>query len=136
MKMYLINTCNFKGVKIRKQTTKDGVQFNFVPLEEVHSSCTPLGNTGESMVVDLERTDQISLKSYLSFKPFEGFSPIGVKKDSLNLPAHNSGGQGLVFHLPNVISAESTPLKDPPLVKKSYEVVPNNFKVLSLGWCL
>ena len=82
------------------------------------------------MVVGLERIDQISPKSQ-AFKPSEGLSPIGVKKDGLNLPAHNSGGQGLVSHLTNVIPAEPTPLKGPPPVKKSYEVVPNNFKVPS-----
>ena len=32
---------------------------------------------------------------------------------------------------PNVIPAEPTPLKGPPPVKKSHEVVPNNFKVPS-----
>ena len=90
--MYLINTHNPKGVKIRKQAARDGVQFNFVPPEGVPSSCTPLGNTGEFMAVGPERTDQISSKSYVSFKPSEGLSPIGVKKDGLNLPARNSRG--------------------------------------------
>ena len=90
----------------------------------------PLGNTGESMVVGLERIDQTSLKSP-AFKPSEGLSPIDVKKDGSNLPAHNSGGQGLVFCLSNVIPAEPTPPKNLPPLKKSHEVVPNNFKVLS-----
>ena len=129
MEMYLINTHDPKGVKIRKQAARDGVQFNFIPLEEVSSSCTPLSNTGEFMVGP-ERIDQTSPKSQAS-KPSEGLSPIGVKKDGLNLPVHNFGGQGLVFCLPNVIPAESTPPKGPPPVKKSHEVVPNNFKVPS-----
>ena len=128
--MYSINTCDLKEVKIRKQAARDGVQFNFVLLEGVSSSCTPLSNTGESMVVGPERIDQTSPKSQAS-KPPEGLSPIGVKKDGSNLPACNSGGQGLVSHSPNVISAEPTPLKGPPPVKKSHEVVPNNFKVPS-----
>ena len=128
--MYLINTCNSKGVKIRKQAARDGVQFNFVLPEGVPSSYTPLGNTGESMVVGPERIDQTSPKSQAS-KPVEGLSLIGVKKDGSNLPACNSDGQGLMFHLPNVIPAEPTPLKGPPPVKKSHEVVPNNFKVPS-----
>ena len=55
--MYLINTHNPKGVKIRKPAARDGVQFNFVPPEGVPPSCTPLGNAGESMVVGFERTD-------------------------------------------------------------------------------
>ena len=131
MEMYSINTHNPKEVKIRKQAAKDGVQFNFVLLEGVPSSGTPLRNTGESIAVGSERTDQISFKSYTSFKPSKGLFPIGVKKDGLNLPACNSGGQGLVFHLPNVIPAEPTPPKGPPLVKKSHEVIPNNFKVPS-----
>ena len=66
-----------------------------------------------------------------TLKPSKGLSPIGVKKDGLNLLACNSGGQGLVFRLPNVIPAELTPLKDPPPVKKNHEAVPNNFKVPS-----
>ena len=131
MKMYLINTCNPKGVKIRKQAVRNSVQFNFVSLEEVPSSSTPLRNTGESMAVGPERIDQISPKSYASSKPSEGLSPIGVKKDGLNLPMYNSGGQGLVSCLPNVISAEPTPPKGPPPVKKSHEAIPNNFKVPS-----
>ena len=57
MEMYLINTCNPKGVKIRKQAARDGVQFNFIPPEEVPSSSTPLRNTGESIAVGPERTD-------------------------------------------------------------------------------
>ena len=129
--MYLINTCNLKGVKIRKQTAKDGVQFNFVPLEGVSSFSILLRNTGEFMVVDPKRTDQFSSKSYTSFKPSKGLSPIGVKKDNLNLPARNSGGQGLVSCLLNVIPAKPTTLKGPPPVKKSHEAVPNNFKVPS-----
>ena len=36
--MYLINTYDPKGVKIRKQAARDGVQFNFVPPEGVLSS--------------------------------------------------------------------------------------------------
>ena len=131
MEMYLINTCNLKRVKIRKQAARDGVQFNFVPPEGVSSSGTPLGNTGESMAVGPERTDQFSPKSYVLFKPFKGLSPIGVKKDGLNLPACNFGGQRLVSHSPNVIPAEPTPPKGPPPVKKSHEAIPNNFKVLS-----
>ena len=106
------------------------MQFNFVLLEGVPSSCTSLGNTGESMVVGPERINQTPPKSQAS-KPSEGLSPIGVKKDSSNLPVHNSGGQGLVFHSSNVIPAEPTPPKGPPPVKKSHEVVPNNFKVPS-----
>ena len=129
--MYSINTHDSKEVKIRKQAARDGVQFNFVPLEGVSSSSTPLRNTGESMAVDPERTDQFSPKSYTSSKSSKGLSPIGVKKDGLNLPVHNSEGQGLVSHLPNVIPAEPTPLKGPPPVKKSYEAIPNNFKVPS-----
>ena len=131
MEMYLINTCNPKGVKIRKQVARDGVQFNFIPPEGVPSSCTSLGNTGESMAVGSKKTDQISSKLYASFKPFKGLSPIGVKKDGLNLPVYNSGDQRLVFHSLNVIPAEPTPLKGLPPVKKSHEVIPNNFKVLS-----
>ena len=121
IEIYLINTCDPKGVKIRKQTAKDGVQFNFVPPEGVKirkqaakdgvqfnfvppegvpSSSTPLRNIGESMAVGLERIDQISPKSYTLFKPSEGLSPIGVKKDSLNLPACNSEGQELVSFCP------------------------------------
>ena len=128
--MYSINTHNSKGVKIRKQATRDGVQFNFILLEGVSSSCTLLGNTGESMVVGPERIDQTSPKSQAS-KLSEGFSPIGVKKDSLNLLMCNFGGQGLVFCLLNVIPAEPTPPKDLPPVKKSHEVVSNNFKIPS-----
>ena len=112
--MYSINTHNPKEVKIRKQTARDGVQFNFVLLEGVSSSCTPLSNTDESMVVDPERIDQTSPKLQAS-KPSEGLSPIGVKKDGSNLPACNSGGQGLVSHLSNIIPAESTPSKGPLL---------------------
>ena len=56
-------THNSKGVKIRKQAAKDGVQFNFVPFEGVFPSCTPLRNAGESIVVGPERTDQFSPKS-------------------------------------------------------------------------
>ena len=106
------------------------MQFNFILPEGVSSSCTPLSNTGESMVVGPERIDQTSPKSQAS-KPSEGLSPIGAKKDGSNLLACNFGGQGLVFCLPNVIPAEPTPPKGPPPVKKSYEVVPNNFKVPS-----
>ena len=129
--MYSINTHDPKGVKIRKQAVKDGIQFNFIPLEGVPSFSTPLRNTGESMVVDFERTDQFCPKLHALFKPSKGLSPIGVKKDSLNLPVCNSEGQGLESHLLNVIPAEPTPLKGPPPVKKSSEAVPNNFKVLS-----
>ena len=128
--MYSINTHDPKGVKIRKQAARDGVQFNFVSPEGVPSSCAPLGNTGESMVVGPERKDQTPPKSQAS-KPAEGLSPIGVKKDGSNLPARNAGGQGLVSRSPNVIPAEPTPPKGPPPVKKSHEVVPNNFKVPS-----
>ena len=128
--MYSINTHDPKGVKIRKQAARDGVQFNFILPEGVPSSCTPLSNTGESMVVGPERIDQTPSKSQAS-KPAEGLSPIGVKKDGSNLPVCNAGGQGLVSHSPNVIPAEPTPLKGPPPVKKSHEVVPNNFKVPS-----
>ena len=67
MEMYLINTCDPKGVKIRKQAAKDGVQFNFVFLKGVPPSCTPLGNAGESMVVGPERTDQFSPKSHFIY---------------------------------------------------------------------
>ena len=81
-------------------------------------------------MVGPERIDQTSPKSQAS-KPSEGLSPIGVKKDSLNLLVCNSGGQGLVSCLSNVIPAEPTPLKGPPPVKKSHEVIPNNFKVPS-----
>ena len=63
--------------------------------------------------------------------PSVGLSPIGVKKDNLKLPVCKFGGQGLVSYSPNVIPTESTPLKGPPPVKKSYEAVPNNFKVPS-----
>ena len=70
-KIYLINTCNSKGVKIRIQATRDGVQFNFVPLKEVPLSYTFLGNTSKFMMVSLERTNQISSKSYASIKLFE-----------------------------------------------------------------
>ena len=117
-----------KGVKIRKQAARDGVQFNFVSPEGVPLSYIPLSNTGESMVVGPEKIDQIPPKLQAS-KPAEGFSSIGVKKDGSNLSVHNAGGQELVSHLPNVISAEPTPLKGPPPVKKSHEVVPNNFYV-------
>ena len=131
MKIYLINTCNLKGVKIRKQVAKDGVQFNFVPLEGVSPSCTSLGNAGESMVVGSERTDQFSPKSNALPKLSIGLSLISVKKDSLKLPVHKFGGQRLVFHLLNVIPAEPTPPKGPPPVKKSYKAIPSNFKVPS-----
>ena len=90
--MYSINTCNSKGVKIRKQAAKDGVQFNFVPLEEVFPSCTPLRNAGEAIMVSFERSDQFSSKLHASFKPFVGLSPKSVKKDSFNLPVCKSGG--------------------------------------------
>ena len=89
--MYSINTRDPKGVKIRKQAAKDGVQFNFVLPEGVPSSCAPLSKTGEPMVVGPERIDQIPPKSQAS-KPAEGLSPIGVKKDDSNLPVHNAGG--------------------------------------------
>ena len=128
--MYSINTCDPKEVKIKKQAARDSMQFNFIPLEGVPSSCTSFGNTGEFMVVGPERIDQTSSKSQTS-KAFKGLSPIGVKKDGLNLPVCNSRSQGLVFHLPNVIPVEPTPLKGPPPVKKSHEVIPNNFKVPS-----
>ena len=114
MEMYSINTRDPKGVKIRKQAARDGVQFNFVPPEGVPSSCTSLGNTGESIVVGPERTDQFSPKSNALPKPSEGLSPIGVKKDGLNLPVCNSGGQGLVSCSPNVIPAEPYPSEGPP----------------------
>ena len=114
MEMYSINTRDPKGVKIRKQAARDGVQFNFILPEGVPSSCTPLGNTGESMVVGLERIDQTPPKSQAS-KPAEGLSPIGVKKDGSNLPVCNAGGQGLVFCSPNVIPTEPTPPKGPLL---------------------
>ena len=84
-----------------------GVQFNFVPPEEVPPSCTPLGNAGEAMVVGLERSDQFSPKSHALFKFSIGLSSISVKKDSFNLPMHKFGGQRLVSCLPNVIPAES-----------------------------
>ena len=129
--MYSINTCNLKGVKIRKQAARDGVQFNFVPPEGVPPSCTPFRNAGESMVVGSKRTDQFSSKSHVLSKPSIGLSPIGVKKDDLNLPVYKSEGQGLVFCLSNVIPAEPTPLKGSPPVKKSHEAIPNNFKVPS-----
>ena len=48
--------------------------------------CTPFRNTGESMVVDFEKTDQFSSKSHISFKFSKGLSSIGVKKNGLNLP--------------------------------------------------
>ena len=79
MEMYSINTCDPKGVKIRKQAARDGVQFNFILPEGVPSSCTPLGNTGESMVVGPERIDQTPPKSQAS-KPAEGLSPLVLKK--------------------------------------------------------
>ena len=82
-------------------------------LKEFLHPVPPLGNAGESMVVGPERTDQFSPKPHASSKSSVGLSPIGVKKDGLNLPMHKSGGQGLVFHLSNVISAEPTPLKGP-----------------------
>ena len=133
--MYSINTHNPKEVKIRKQAVRNCVQFNFVPLEGVSPSCTPLGNAGESTVVGPERTDQFSPKPHASSKPFVGLSPISVKKDGLNLPVCKFGDQGLVFCLLNLISAEPTPLKGPlkglPPVKKSHEAIPNNFKVPS-----
>ena len=125
--MYSINTYDPKGVKIRKQAARDGVQFNFVLPEGVPSSCAPLGNAGESMVVGPERIDQTPPKSQAS-KPAEGLSPIGVKKDGSKLPVCNAGGQGLVSCSPNVIPAEPTPPKGPPPVKKSYEVVPNKLQ--------
>ena len=130
MEMYSINTHDPKGVKIRKQVARDGVQFNFILSEGVPSSCTSLSNTGETMVVGPERIDQTSLKSQAS-KPSKGLSPIGVKKDGSNLSMCNSGDQGLVSCSLNVIPAEPTPPKDLPPVKKSHEVVPNNFKVPS-----
>ena len=67
------------------------MQFNFVLPEGVPSSCAPLSNTGESMVVGPERIDQTPPKSQAS-KPAEGLSPIGVKKDGSNLPVHNASG--------------------------------------------
>ena len=82
------------------------------------------------MVVGPERIDQTPPKSQVS-KLVEDLSPIGVKKDGSNLLVYNAGGQGLVSYSSNVISAESTPPKDPPPVKKSHEVIPNNFKVPS-----
>ena len=36
-----------------------------------------------------------------------------------------------MFHSPNVIPVEPTPLKGPPPVKKSHEAISNNFKVPS-----
>ena len=111
MEMYSINTCNSKGAKIKKQTTKNGVQFNFVPFEGVSSSCTLLGNTSEPMVMSFERTNQVSLKLHILTKSFESSSPIGVKKDGLILLVYNSKGQRLVFHLFNIIFAEPAPLK-------------------------
>ena len=111
--MYSINTHNPKGVKIRKQATRDGVQFNFVPLEGVSPSCTSFRNAGESMMVGLKRTDQFSPKLNALPKPSVGLSPISIKKDGLKLPVHKFGGQKLVFHLLNVISAKPTPLKGP-----------------------
>ena len=130
IEMYSINTHDPKGVKIRKQAAKDGVQFNFVLSEGVLSSCTPLSNIGESMVVGPERIDQTPPKSQAS-KPVEGLSSIGVKKDGSNLLVHKAGDQRLVSCSSNVISAEPTSLKGLLPMKKSYEVVPNNFKVLS-----
>ena len=50
-----------------------------------------------------------------------------------NLPVHKSGGQGLVSCSSNVISAESTPPKDPSPVKKSHKAIPSNFKVPSFS---
>ena len=99
-------------------------------LKESPHPVPPLSNTGESMVVGPERIDQTSPKLQAS-KPSKGLSPIGVKKDDSNLPVCNSDGQGLVSCSLNVISAEPTPLKGPPPVKKSHEVVSNNFKVSS-----
>ena len=131
MEMYSINTCDLKGVKIRKQAAKDGVQFNFVPPEGVPPSCTPLGNAGESMVGGPKRSNQFFLKSHALSKPFVGLSPISVKKDDFKLPVCKSGGQRLVFCSPNVIFAKSTPSKGPFPVKKSHEAISNNFKVLS-----
>ena len=81
------------------------------------------------MVVGPERIDQTSLKSQAS-KPFKGLSPIGVKKDGSNLPAHNSGGQGLVSHSPNVIPAEPTPPKSPPPVRRAMKLYPITSKYL------
>ena len=56
-KIYSINTHDPKGVKIRKQAARNGIQFNFVPPKGVSPFCTPLGNAGKSMVVGPERTD-------------------------------------------------------------------------------
>ena len=91
MEMYLINTCDPKEVKIRKQAARDGVQFNFVPPEEVPPFCTPLRNAGEAMMVGSERSDQFSPKSHVLSKPSIGLFPISVKKDSFNLPVCKSG---------------------------------------------
>ena len=129
--MYSINSHDPKGVKIRKQVAKDGVQFNFVPLEEVSPSCTPLRNAGEFMVVGFERTNQFFPKSNALSKPSIGLSPLSGKRDGLKLPVHKFGGQGLVFCLLNVISAKPIPPKGSPPVKKSHEAIPNNFKVPS-----
>ena len=133
--MYLINICDSKRVKIRKQAARDGVQFNFVPLEGVPPSCTSFGNAGKSMVVGSERTNQFSPKPHTLSKPSIGLSPIGIKKNGLNLLVHKFGGQGLVFCSLNFILAEPTPpkgpSKGPPPVKKSHEAVPNNFKIPS-----
>ena len=63
------------------------MQFNFILPEGVSSSCTPLSNTGESIMVGPERIDQTSPKLQ-AFKPSEGLSPIDVKKDGSNLPVH------------------------------------------------
>ena len=83
------------------------------------------------MVMGLEKSNQFSLKSYTLFKPFIGLSSVSIKKDSFNLSVCKSGGQRLMFHLLNLISAKPTPPKDLPFVKKSYEAIPNNFKVPS-----
>ena len=72
--MYSINTCNLEEVKIRKQAVKDDVQFNFVFLKRVFSSCTLFENTGELMVVDFERTNQFFPKLHTLIKPFKGLS--------------------------------------------------------------
>ena len=131
IEIYSINTCNPKRIKIKKQATKDDIQFNFIPFERVSSSCTSFRNIGESMLVNSKRINLFSLKLHVLFKPFKGFFSIGVKKDNLNLPTYNFRGQRLVFCLLNVISTESTPLKGFLSIKKSYEAIPNNFKVPS-----
>ena len=131
MEMYSINTRDPKGVKIRKQAARDGVQFNFVPPEGVPSSCTSLGNTGESIVVGPERTDQFSPKSNALPKPSEGLSPIGVKKDGLIYLCVILEVKGWCLVRPMLFLQNPTPPKGPPPVKKSHEAVPNNFKVPS-----